>query len=477
MSRKTVRFLLIAGIMVMGLGIIGYAFYAHHTETRQRKAAESSQLAEAVGQDAAKHDENQTTPTPWAEDTKTISENEQVTAKAEEKFDQPSQDNDANLLEVGRKALDNPDVTARVQIVRKLRNEKSEESVELLYTFLNDDNKAVIGSALNSLAFIGKDGPLEDKVYGILIEKAKDEEFYERGQALIIAAHFDKDYSTLPIISDYVSKDDEYETGKRYAVKALAAIANPECVEYLKAILKDSKDPDIHRHALHTLSRIESDEALELLEKNMHAADTQAQLDTTWALSQQNKPEYNQILAEALTMRQLNEEAITIVARNAAGPVLLEEVLASNAFDKKEKISILEIYAKNLLLTTNDVRSGVAIAVRPLLDSDDPDLQVQAIRIMGMGFGDEETVDILKPKLQSSEDQVRMEALNAYRLYISEDNYKSILDMVWDQDETIRRNALTYTAQFIDESDRPLLEEALNHEDEVIRQRASQILN
>jgi HEAT repeat protein len=116
-------------------------------------------------------------------------------------------------------------------------------------------------------------------------------------------------------------------------------------------------------------------------------------------------------------------------------------------------------------------------AVRPLVDSNDPDLQVQAIKIMGMGFGSEETTEILNPKLHSSDTRVRKEALNAYLPYIGPENYKTVLEMIWDKDETIRRNALAYAQQFIDDSDHPLLEKALQHEDEAIRKSVSQILN
>ena len=97
-----------------------------------------------------------------------------------------------------------------------------------------------------------------------------------------------------------------------------------------------------------------------------------------------------------------------------------------------------------------------------------------------MGSGTPKQTDIadmLAPELQSPENEVRLEALKSYHVYISPDNYKEVLAMIWDEDEAIRRHALAYAQLFIDGSDRPLLEEALNHKDEVIRTAVSEILN
>jgi len=470
MERKAARLTLAAGIVVIGLGIIAYTFYFNRAAPEQPTPAlkGGEEVQQAVQKEAS---------LPSAEGNKEMSPKSQEAESVSENADQPSPENEKVLLEAARKALDDPDVATRVQIVRQLRYAESEEAIETLYTFLYDDNPAVIKSALNSLAFVGKDGLFKEKVYDILIEKAKDQQFNERGQALVIASMYEPDPKVFAVISDFITEEDKNGTKKAYAVKALAAIATPNCIAYLNKILEGTTDPNIQKEALYTLSRIENDQAVATLQDKLTSQDSQTQLDTSWALAQQNKPEYNQMLSEVISNRKLNDDAIAVVARSPAGPVLLKDVLANDNLDRQEKVSILNIYAGNMTLTTNDVRTGVMDAVRPLVDSDDPDLQVQAIKIMGMGFGSEETAEVLNPKLRSSDTRVRNEALNAYLPYIGPENYKPVLDMIWDKDETIRRHALAYAQQYVDDSDRPLLEKALNHEDEAIRKSVSQILN
>jgi HEAT repeat protein len=115
--------------------------------------------------------------------------------------------------------------------------------------------------------------------------------------------------------------------------------------------------------------------------------------------------------------------------------------------------------------------------VAPLLDSGDAELEVDAIKILGMGFGEEDTVEIIEPKLKSADTEVRKAAVYAYGSYTNQDNYKPLLDLIWDSDEGIRRQSLVLAIQYIDQSDYPILEKAKNHEDEFIREKVSSILN
>ena len=190
-----------------------------------------------------------------------------------------------------------------------------------------------------------------------------------------------------------------------------------------------------------------------------------------------NKPEYNAFLAEALSWHVLNEETLDIMARNPAGPVILETVLTSGNFDKQEKLSILSIFGRNLSFSASRVRESTLAVVRPLIDGGEPDLAIKAIQMLGQGFGDVGTDEVLSSLFQSTDEQLRREALSAYAPYLNPNNYRTVLDLIWDKDETVRRKALLMAQPYIDKSDFLILEKALEHPDAEIRSTVAKILD
>jgi HEAT repeat protein len=166
-----------------------------------------------------------------------------------------------------------------------------------------------------------------------------------------------------------------------------------------------------------------------------------------------------------------------VVAKSPAAPAVFSELLQSNDIGKDDKISLLQTLSENTVLAPSEVRSGVVSAVNPLLDSADPDLEIAAIRTLGKVGSGKAVAEMLLPKLESNNSPlVREEALNAYALHCNPKNYKPALDMIWDGEENIRKSALTLCQPFLTESDRAVLEEALNHEDEFIRKHVEKIL-
>ena len=379
-----------------------------------------------------------------------------------------------------RRALSDADVAVRVQAVRQLRNEASEEAIALLQGCLDDPSTLVAKSALNSLAFIGKKEPFGEKVYEILESKAMDEDFPERGQALVIAALFSGDDRLLPVISDYISADAESDNTAniRSAAQALVAIGSPACVDPLQQILDASNDPGVHRMAFATLAKIDSPEAVAILQQHLRdVSDAADQVNSAMALATMNKAEYNDILVETLAYEEVDDQVLSAIARSPAGPAVFEKVIYGNDVTKEERIQYLGILQDGMLKSTNETRAGIMQTVTPLLDSGDPELEMKAIQILGMGFGGLDTVEILKPKLKSADSQVRKVAVEAYRPYVTEESYKPLLDLIWDKDETIRRQAFMIAVQYIDQSDYSLLEKAKDHEDDVIREQVASILN
>ncbi len=388
----------------------------------------------------------------------------------------------ADFMADARRAVNDPDIATRVQAVRQLRNETSEEAFVLLQGCLSDPSSLVVTSALNSLAFLGDKEAFGEKVFEILREKAVDENFPERGQALVIGALFSGDDRLLPVISDYIAAGTEgggdNTANIRSAAQALVAIGSPACVDPLQQILDASNDPDVHRMAFATLANIDSPEAVNILQQHLRDfSDTADQLNSAMALAAMNKPEYNDILVETLVNEEVDDQVLAAISRSPAGPAVFEKVIYHNEMDKAEQMKYLDIMQKSMLLCTDKTRAGIMETVTPLLDSGDPDLEMKAIQIFGMGFGDLDTVEILKPKLKSADSQVRKVTVAAYRTYVTEESYKPLLDLIWDKDETVRRQALMIAAKYIEPSDYPILEKAKDHEDDVIREQVSSILN
>jgi HEAT repeat protein len=467
MRKTSVRIWITAGLAVIALATIGYTLLLKRMEPSQQ---EELKMTEAPQNDADRGAE----PIGQIHSVKVA---KAATTKESVSAEAGSQRDEKNLLAVGHSALNNPDGRERAMIASMLRHAESEEAVDLLYQFLDDEDKLVIFHALNSLCLIGiKNSNLKSKVYDILLEKAKDKECPERGNALLFATQVGKDDKILNVISDYIGEDDQGETSKRFAVKALAGIANPDCIDYLQEILITSTSPEIHHIALNTLSMIDDEAAAIILEEKLYTSNTQT--SAAMALAQWGKPEYNQILSKAIVCGSLNEEAIAIVAQYSAGPSVLKEFVENNTFSEEETLSLLKIYTEGVLRARGEVRSDTAKAVLPLLESPDRDIQLQAIKILGCGTWEQrDMADMLAPKLKSPEREIRFEALKSYHVYLTPDDYKPVLDMIWDEDETIRRYALGFTENFIDGSDRAILAKALNHEDEAIRKRVSEILN
>lgn len=390
----------------------------------------------------------------------------------------------ADFMAEARRALSDADVAVRVQAVRQLRNEASEEAIALLQGCLDDPSSLVVKSALNSLALIGQKEPFGEKVYEILVSKAMDENFPEHGQALVIAALFSGDERLLPVISDYISGGVGDDPGGdntpniRSATQALAAIGSPACVDPLQQILNASNDADVHRMTFATLAKIDGPEAVAILQQYLHdTSDTANQVHSAMALAAMNKAEYNDILVETLAYEEVDDQVLSAIARSPAGPAVFEKVIYGDDVTKVECIQYLGILQDSMLKSTNETRAGIMQTVTPLLDSGDPELEMKAIKILGMGFGGLDTVEILKPTLKSADSQVRKVAVEAYRPYVTEESYKPLLDLIWDKDETIRRQAFMIAAQYIDPSDYPTLEKAKDHEDDVIREQVASILN
>ena len=114
--------------------------------------------------------------------------------------------------------------------------------------------------------------------------------------------------------------------------------------------------------------------------------------------------------------------------------------------------------------------------VAPLLDSEDPNVELEAVKTLGKIGGGEGTAKLLEEKLMSDNDSIRQAGIEAYLSYTTPWTYQPLLPVIWDKIENVRRIAYVVSENFVTESDRPILEKAAKHEDEFIRERAKKKL-
>lgn len=463
MNMKSTKFILAACAVFFALSLIGYLSLRNYEKPQPQ--------VERIAKGTEKKAHG-------------LSDSEKLTAQKEGKDEKAQkvalladQQEDHRWLDGAKSAINSPDINARFKAVFDLGKHPTPEAVDLLTLFLNDSNSDLVEEAIDQLGSIAlKNSELNESVYKLLEAKAKDRQFSKRGQALVIAATLGLNDRILPVISDLISEKDSQARLKVFASRALAFIASPESIPQLRLLLGKSKDPEIHRMAFGALAKIATPEATDLLAEQVHSSDEKDQVSSAWALSLKNEEEYNQVLISAIAGGTIGGKALSVIAKSPAAPAVFSELLQKNDIGKDDKVSLLNTLSENTIFAPSEVQSGVVSAVNPLLDSTDPDLEIAAIRTLGKVGAGKAIAEMLLPKLESDSPLVREEALNAYALHCNPINYKPVLDMIWDREENIRRSALTLSQPFLTESDRAVLEEALNHEDEFIRKHVEKIL-
>ena len=386
-------------------------------------------------------------------------------------------DKDSSRIDAASAAVNNPDISARFRAILSLRQELSPEAIDILSQFLNDTDGAVVSEAIDTLGFIGsQNSKLKDLVFRILEEKAKDKDFVAAGHSLITAALLTENNRILPVILDYVSEENEGQ--KAFAARAMSFIATPECIAPLKMVVEGCDDPQVQRNAFNILARIDNaPEAVALLQQYMRSQDEDKQARSAWALSRQNKEDHNDILIEAIANHSLPKKGISVVATSPAAHEVFGTILQRYDTEKKDKIFLLKLLADNAWKASDDVRTGIVDSVIPILDSEDTDLEIQAIKTLGKMGAEENTADVLIPKLQSENFSVQKNALDAFAKYCTPRTYKPLLDLYWDDDEKIRREAFVLSERFLDSSDIEMLKKAANHSDEFISNQSKIIMD
>lgn len=365
-----------------------------------------------------------------------------------------------------------------IQNILQLRLQSSEESIRQLTTLLDHDSPGVVSEAIDALCYLAKQNGSTEIIFDILKQKAADKYYPQRGDALVAAAKLKMDDQLLTILPDFlIEKGEQGEEDMFNAVRALSFVESPELLPYLNQILDRSTSLTTQRTAYAILSKLDPTQSSELLESKLASSETFKQKNAAWALSRSNRPEYNQILENSVTNKQLNDESLAVLSSSPSAPEVFGNLLTSDTIEKEEKIIYLQSIAQNARYATAVVRQNMKDALEPLLDSEDRDLEIETIKTLGkVGSGSPEMAELLEPKLQSPDAEVREQAFGSYISSLTPKTYKPLLDLLWDDNEKVRRSAMVFAGHFVDASDAEQLNKALEHEDEYIKEQAQKML-
>ncbi len=377
-------------------------------------------------------------------------------------------------LEKVSKALEDPEVGNRIYAILQLRKHPSEEGIKLLVRFLKDMDGTVVAEAIDALGNIGvSNDRYRESILKILEEKAKDKKFFARGDALVTAAIVGKN-DVLPLISSFISKDNEVDNFS--AARALALIGDPSCIPLLSELLAKSKEPKVRQNAFETLANIGSQEAADVLENYVLSAKGEDQAAACMALSRIDNPETKKMLIYSVQNEKLEMQSVYALARSPGAPEIFGGVLQDDNMSKDQKIELLKVLSNYGIYGTGETRSGIVDAIAPLLNDANNDVKLEAMKTIAH-LGGDEVADIAAEQLKSGDPKVREAAVMAYGTRVTPDNYKILLDMIWDKDEKVRRTAMVFSSRFVNSSDREILEKAAHHEDKFIHEFAEKLLD
>lgn len=453
------------GIALSILAIVGFAGYAiYHGEPANRNARKASVPEKKMTSAESKQLAAKEIPAP-SSDPKitTTSENKPTEAPPPEITPEIKQGND---------------VYEKVRSILALRSLLTEDAVQELLHFLEDDDDSVKGEAIDALGYIGLNAPSEEmkrEIFEALLTKATDTTYWSRSQALLTAAMFGYDDRILPVISAYVEAGDE--DSMEVAVRAMSFVGSQEAYTVLNKVIQTSDETKTLQNAMSLLMRMGTPESLATLREVLTSDDERQQELAMWALSRNDDPAFQEILINAISQNEVNQRALETLARSASGPEVFGELFSKGSSTQEEIIDWLAIISKNTSLASMSVRNRMAEEIGTLVNNNNEEIVLAAVKALGSVASTEDQTAVLEPKLQSKDFLLQGEALNAYMQYCSPSTYKPLLDLYWDNDEQIRRTAFFFSEQFLNQSDLAVLEKASEHpEDEFIREHSKKLI-
>jgi HEAT repeat protein len=372
-------------------------------------------------------------------------------------------------------ALNDPDVSVRMNAVRLLWNKMTPESVELLAMFLDDKESVVAEEAIDALGHIAQNSELDEEVFNILITKATDKKFGLRGPALLTASMVGDPDKVLPVIGTIIEEKDQ--SAREYAVRAISFVNGPEAVPYLAKILAEGGSKEMQRTAYSLLAKTGSEEALQVLRKDIYSQEHEKQVNTVWALSRNSTESNTQLLSSAVRGKALGDDSLSIIAGSRAAPTVFNEAFQSDDLTDTDKRNLLRVISNNTTQAPKDVRNQTAEIIKPLLESKNEQVQKDAIEALGKIGATDNQADALAGKLESDSPILQGAALYAYAPYTNPNTYKPLKTLWYSEDEKIRRTAFFLSSPFLNHSDMEDLQKATKHSDEFISKQSTLKIN
>jgi HEAT repeat protein len=368
-------------------------------------------------------------------------------------------------------ALNDPDVSVRMGAVRLLWNKMTPESVELLALFLDDQEAVVTEEAIDALGHIAHNSELGEEVFSILTAKATDKEFRSRGPALLTASMVGDPDKVLLVIGTILEEQNQF--AREYAVRAISFVNGPEAVPYLTRILAEGGSKEMQRTAYSLLAKAGTEEARQVLKNDVYSPEREKQVNTVWALSRRSTEDNTQILSSAVRAKVLGDESLSIIARSRAAPTVFNEAFQSDNLTDTDKRNLLRIISHNTKLAPKDARNQTAEIIKPLLESNNEQVQKEAIEALGKIGAPDNQADALAEKLESDSPILQGAALYAYAQYTNPKTYKPLKTLWYSEDEKIRRTAFFLSSPFLNHSDMEDLQKATKHSDEFISKQST----
>jgi hypothetical protein len=211
----------------------------------------------------------------------------------------------------------------------------------------------------------------------------------------------------------------------------------------------------------------DSEDAVQIIEDATNSKDKEKQVNTVWALSRSNVSENTQILSNAVKANKLGDESLSIIASSRAAPMVFEDALQNGSLTSMDKRNLLRVISDNTRAASSDVRNQMAEVIKPLLNSNDVQVQKDAIDAIGK-IGADNQAETLAPELESDSPILQGAALNAYAQYTTPSTYKPLIKLWYNEDEKIRRTAFFLSSIFLNDSDMEDLEKATENPDKFI---------
>ena len=390
-----------------------------------------------------------------------------------------SASSDSQTLTEKNAATENP-VKILKQIV-SYRYNPSPETIATLSAFLDYEDQSVASEAIEVLRFIALTNATsnqQEAVAEILKAKAEDPSYNLRDKALYAAAEIAKE-DVLPIIAEYINNMDEatQTAGYDIASRALALIRNETTIPYLGDLLSKVDTPEIRRNCYETLATINSYESLSIITTELETAQGIDQIAGAKALARTKDPEGIAFLAQSIQTQKFSPETIAQLSYSPGAPDVFDSLLNNDMITEVQRTALLDTIAEYSVEGNRNLREGMTDMLASYIENTNSSKK-KIMALKGIAaIGEERAPEILMTYLDSGDAQLRKEAVLNFTNYTNQSNYEALFDLLWDEDEKVRRTAMVSLERFAGAEDIEILEKAAHHNDEFISKHAGTLLS